>query len=84
MKEETVIARLASWSIGVYCTVLTIFSLPGQRLSACTCKGEDHPGPDVSYGRGTPEIDIIEVSLAAYTFRSIFIARSTRLRVLIC
>lgn len=39
---------------------LTI-SLPGQRLSACTCKGEDHPGPDVSVGRGSPEIDIIEV-----------------------
>ncbi|KAK1925290.1 beta-glucan synthesis-associated protein-domain-containing protein [Papiliotrema laurentii] len=34
--------------------------LPGQRLSACTCPGEDHPGPDVSYGRATPEIDIIE------------------------
>ncbi|WVO15881.1 hypothetical protein L204_103546 [Cryptococcus depauperatus] len=34
--------------------------LPGQRLSACTCKGEDHPGPDVSYGRGVPEIDILE------------------------
>nr|ODN86871.1 glucosidase [Cryptococcus depauperatus CBS 7841] len=31
-----------------------------QRLSACTCKGEDHPGPDVSYGRGVPEIDILE------------------------
>lgn len=35
-------------------------SLPGQRLSACTCKGEDHPGPDHTYGRGAPEIDIIE------------------------
>ncbi|KAI9631792.1 beta-glucan synthesis-associated [Dioszegia hungarica] len=34
--------------------------LPGQRLSACTCKGEDHPGPDHTYGRGAPEIDIIE------------------------
>ncbi|WVQ72919.1 hypothetical protein IAR50_002481 [Cryptococcus sp. DSM 104548] len=34
--------------------------LPGQRVSACTCQGEDHPGPDVSYGRGVPEIDILE------------------------
>ncbi|OCF31258.1 glucosidase [Kwoniella heveanensis CBS 569] len=37
--------------------------LPGQRVSACTCKGEDHPGPDVSYGRGTPEIDILEAQI---------------------
>ncbi|KAI0687091.1 beta-glucan synthesis-associated [Cytidiella melzeri] len=35
--------------------------LPGQRLSACTCPGEDHPGPSVSAGRGAPEIDILEV-----------------------
>ncbi|KAF9036131.1 glycoside hydrolase family 16 protein [Hymenopellis radicata] len=38
--------------------------LPGQRLSRCTCPGEDHPGPmykDGSYvGRSAPEIDIIE------------------------
>ncbi|RXW24986.1 hypothetical protein EST38_g915 [Candolleomyces aberdarensis] len=38
--------------------------LPGQRLSACTCPGESHPGPmrpDGSYvGRAAPEIDIIE------------------------
>ncbi|EJD51387.1 SKN1-domain-containing protein [Auricularia subglabra TFB-10046 SS5] len=39
--------------------------LPGQRLSACTCKGEDHPGPWLESegryrGRGSPEIDIIE------------------------
>lgn len=32
--------------------------LPGQRLSACTCDGEDHPNPGV--GRGAPEIDILE------------------------
>lgn len=36
--------------------------LPGQRLSACTCAGEDHPGPDHTYGRASPEIDAIEVS----------------------
>ncbi|KAF5375370.1 hypothetical protein D9615_007927 [Tricholomella constricta] len=38
--------------------------LPGQRLSACTCPGESHPGPvraDGSYvGRAAPEIDIFE------------------------
>ncbi|KAK7022190.1 glycoside hydrolase family 16 protein [Favolaschia claudopus] len=34
--------------------------LPGQRLSACTCPGSDHPGPSTSTGRGVPEIDIIE------------------------
>ncbi|KAI0047870.1 glycoside hydrolase family 16 protein [Auriscalpium vulgare] len=34
--------------------------LTGQKLSSCTCSGEDHPGPDVSHGRGAPEIDILE------------------------
>ncbi|KAI0316214.1 beta-glucan synthesis-associated [Amylostereum chailletii] len=38
--------------------------LPGQRLSACTCPGENHPGPihsDGSYvGRSAPEIDVFE------------------------
>ncbi|PPQ64906.1 hypothetical protein CVT24_008246 [Panaeolus cyanescens] len=38
--------------------------LPGQKLSACTCPGESHPGPmrsDGSYvGRAAPEIDVIE------------------------
>lgn len=37
--------------------------LPGQRLSACTCPGEDHPGPDVSKGRGAPEIDMVEAQI---------------------
>lgn len=32
--------------------------LPGQRLSSCTCEGDDHPNRGV--GRGAPEIDIIE------------------------
>jgi beta-glucanase (GH16 family) len=31
---------------------------PGQKTSACTCKGADHPGPDVSVGRGVPELDV--------------------------
>lgn len=38
--------------------------LPGQRLSACTCPGESHPGPkrqDGSFvGRSAPEIDLFE------------------------
>lgn len=29
--------------------------LPGQKASACTCPGEDHPGPNVRVGRGAPE-----------------------------
>lgn len=37
--------------------------LPGQRLSACTCPGSDHPGPSVTNGRGVPEIDIIETQV---------------------
>ncbi|KAG8716446.1 hypothetical protein FRC11_008595 [Ceratobasidium sp. 423] len=41
-------------------------SLPGQRLSACTCPGSDHPGPSVSRGRGAPEIDIIEAQINTY------------------
>ncbi|GJJ12902.1 hypothetical protein Clacol_007148 [Clathrus columnatus] len=34
--------------------------LPGQRASACTCPGSEHPGPNVGVGRGAPEIDILE------------------------
>ncbi len=34
--------------------------LPGQRVSACTCDGSDHPGPNVGTGRGVPEIDVLE------------------------
>ncbi|KAG8215428.1 glycoside hydrolase family 16 protein [Butyriboletus roseoflavus] len=41
--------------------------LPGQRLSACTCPGESHPGPvhkDGSYvGRSAPEIDVFEATV---------------------
>ncbi|KAJ1034868.1 hypothetical protein NDA18_000476 [Ustilago nuda] len=40
---------------------------PGQRLSACTCPGEDHPGPKDSngnfVGRAAPEIDVIEAQV---------------------
>ncbi|OAX79905.1 hypothetical protein ACJ72_05769 [Emergomyces africanus] len=35
--------------------------LPGMRLPACTCKGEDHPTPGKS--RSAPEIDVIEASV---------------------
>ncbi|TFK73610.1 glycoside hydrolase family 16 protein [Pluteus cervinus] len=37
--------------------------LPGQRLSACTCPGSDHPGPSVNVGRGVPEIDVLETQV---------------------
>lgn len=41
--------------------------LPGQRLSACTCPGESHPGPmraNGSYvGRAAPEIDVFEATI---------------------
>ncbi|KAF8625530.1 hypothetical protein AX15_005334 [Amanita polypyramis BW_CC] len=35
--------------------------LPGQRTSACSCPGSDHPGPSTDRGRGAPEIDIFEI-----------------------
>ncbi|KAF8969431.1 glycoside hydrolase family 16 protein [Flammula alnicola] len=41
--------------------------LPGQRLSRCTCDGENHPGPkhdDGTYvGRSAPEIDVFEAQV---------------------
>ena len=41
--------------------------LPGQRLSRCTCAGENHPGPkhsDGTYvGRSAPEIDMFEAQV---------------------
>ncbi|KAF9565666.1 glycoside hydrolase family 16 protein [Agrocybe pediades] len=42
---------------------IALSSQPGQRLSACTCPGSDHPGPSVNVGRGVPEIDIIEAQV---------------------
>ncbi|KDQ12074.1 glycoside hydrolase family 16 protein [Botryobasidium botryosum FD-172 SS1] len=45
--------------------------LPGQRISACTCPGESHPGPKHSdgtfVGRGAPEIDIFEALVDSTT-----------------
>ncbi|EGN94554.1 glycoside hydrolase family 16 protein [Serpula lacrymans var. lacrymans S7.3] len=40
--------------------------LSGQRLSSCTCPGEDHPGPSNNVGRGAPELDILEVEKNKY------------------
>ncbi|KAG1715715.1 hypothetical protein ID866_1431 [Astraeus odoratus] len=42
---------------------------PGQRLSACTCPGADHPGPSVTVGRGVPEIDILETQVDVSVFQ---------------
>lgn len=41
---------------------------PGQKLSACTCPDDSHPGPkmpDGSWkGRGAPEIDVFEAQVS--------------------
>ncbi|KAL9071691.1 MAG: hypothetical protein Q9157_005388 [Trypethelium eluteriae] len=37
-------------------------ALPGMRLPACTCSGEDHPSPGNS--RSAPEIDALEASVS--------------------
>lgn len=52
--------------------------LPGQRLSACTCPGEDHPGPNVNVGRGVPEVDALEAGVRTIypTFSRYFRSRS--------
>ncbi|KZP15520.1 glycoside hydrolase family 16 protein [Athelia psychrophila] len=46
----------------------TLSFLPGQRLSRCTCDGEEHPGPkhsDGTYvGRSAPEIDMFEAEIS--------------------
>jgi len=56
---------------------------PGQKLSRCTCAGQDHPGPinpDGTYkGRSSPEIDMIEAysyekTATAYGSQSLQIA----------
>lgn len=44
--------------------------LPGQRLSRCTCSGENHPGPkhtDGTFvGRSAPEIDLFEAQVCIH------------------
>lgn len=42
--------------------------LPGQRVSACTCPGSDHPGPSTSQARNVPEIDIFETQVEVSDF----------------
>ncbi|KAI5481391.1 glycoside hydrolase family 16 protein [Pseudohyphozyma bogoriensis] len=54
--------------------------LPGQRLSACTCSGEDHPGPNVGVGRGAPEVDIIEAQ-SSWSSKGYFGAASQSFQV---
>ena len=46
-----------------------VSSLPGQRVSACTCPGSDHPGPNVATGRGVPEVDILEAQVDTSVFQ---------------
>lgn len=43
--------------------------LPGQRLSACTCSGQTHPGPSNNKGRAAPEIDVLEAQIDPITRR---------------
>ena len=38
-------------------------TLPGMRTPACTCAGEDHPGPNHNVGRSSPEIDVLEAQV---------------------
>ncbi|KAL6949049.1 beta-glucan synthesis-associated protein [Hanseniaspora vineae] len=46
--------------------------LPGQRLSACTCDGEEHPSPGI--GRGAPEIDILEGEVSTNLYEGVGLA----------
>lgn len=41
-----------------------ISRLPGMRLPACTCSGQDHPTPGKS--RSAPEIDVLEATNAPF------------------
>ena len=59
-KDDTPAASLTG---GVGGTILS--QLPGQKTSACTCPGSDHPGPSTSVGRGVPEIDLFEAQIDA-------------------
>lgn len=54
---------LATHSSGTYAYDGVLSYLPGMRYSACTCPGEDHPGPTNNVGRSAPEIDIFEVQV---------------------
>ncbi|KAJ1021165.1 hypothetical protein NDA16_003951 [Ustilago loliicola] len=39
--------------------------LPGLRFPACTCPGEDHPGPNNKVARSSPELDMLEATIGA-------------------
>jgi hypothetical protein len=59
----------------------TFSSLPGQKLSSCSCPGSDHPGPNVGTGRGVPEIDMY-VFVCTFTscWSGALIVKTTALR----
>lgn len=48
-------------------------------LRACTCAGEDHPGPSTSTGRGAPEIDIFEAQINKDTYTSGRVTQSAQM-----
>ena len=47
----------------------SISFLSGQKLSACTCPGDDHPGPRNDVGRSAPEIDVFEAQVQDTTMK---------------
>lgn len=61
MPDNTPVAAYSESGSPEYRGRLSI--LRGQRASACTCKGETHPGPNNKKGRGAPEIDILEAQV---------------------
>lgn len=46
--------RVSTIPLGSY------FHATDTLVRACTCPGEDHPGPSPNQGRGAPEIDVFE------------------------
>ncbi|SAM58275.1 related to SKN1-protein involved in sphingolipid biosynthesis [Ustilago bromivora] len=50
-------------STGTYSVGGQVSFLSGMRSPACTCPGEDHPGPDVTLARSSPELDILEAQI---------------------
>lgn len=50
-------------SEGTYSVGGQVSFLSGMRSPACTCPGEDHPGPSVNIARSSPELDILEAQI---------------------
>ncbi len=50
-------------SQGTYSVGGRVSFLSGMRSPACTCPGEDHPGPNVNVARSSPELDILEAQI---------------------